>query len=106
MSYMKNSNTKTIYLEPVTENEVSAIVNSLKISSPGWDDISSKVIKNTYKSFIKPLTYLYNLSTNTGIFPDELKIAKVIPIYKSKEFFFITTDQFQYYQLSLKYWKD
>ena len=61
MSYMKNSNTKTIYLEPVTENEVSAIVNSLKISSPEWDDISSKVIKKTYKSFIKPLTYLYNL---------------------------------------------
>ena len=47
MSYMKNSNTKTIYLEPVTENEVSATVNSLKISSPGWDDISSKVIKKT-----------------------------------------------------------
>ena len=33
MSYMKNSNTKTIYLESVTENEVSAIVNALKISS-------------------------------------------------------------------------
>ena len=31
MSYMKNSNTKTIYLEPVTENEVSAIVNSQNI---------------------------------------------------------------------------
>ena len=85
MSYMKNSNAKTIYLELVTENEVSAIVNSLKISSTGWDDISSKVIKKTYKSFIKPLTYLYNISINTGIFPDELKIAKVIPIYKSKE---------------------
>ena len=82
MSYTKNSNTKTIYLEPVTENEVSAIVNSLKISSPGWDDISSKVIK---KSFIKLLTYLYNLSINTGIFQHELKIAKVIPIYKAKE---------------------
>ena len=107
MSYMKNSNTKTIYLEPVTENEVSAIVNSLKISSPAWDDISSNVIKKTYKSFIKPLTYLYNLSINIGIFPDELKIAKVIPIYKSKEKkYFLTTDQFQYYQLSLEYWKD
>ena len=31
MSYMKNSNTKTIYLEPVTENEVPAIVNSQNI---------------------------------------------------------------------------
>ena len=31
MSYMKNSNTKTIYLELVTENDVSAIVNSQNI---------------------------------------------------------------------------
>ena len=40
MSSMKNSKTKTVYLEPVTENEVSPKVNSLKKSSPGWDDIS------------------------------------------------------------------
>ena len=29
-----------------------------------------------------PLTYIYNLSLETGIFPENLKIAKVIPVFK------------------------
>ena len=33
--------------------------------------------------YIKPLTFLINQSFHNGIFPDELKLAKVIPIYKS-----------------------
>ena len=32
---------------------------------------------------ITPLTYIINLSNNQGHFTDELKLAKVIPIYKS-----------------------
>ena len=33
--------------------------------------------------YIKPLTNLINLSIKQGIFPDELKIARVVPIFKS-----------------------
>ena len=40
-------------------------------------------MKQNIHALIKPLTYLINCSINKGIFPDELKIAKVIPIYKS-----------------------
>ena len=32
-----------------------------------------------------PLSYLYNCSFQLGIFLDSLKIAKVLPIYKSEE---------------------
>ena len=58
-------------------------INCLKNTSPGWDDINSKVVKCTYHLYIAPLTYLINWSLAQGVFPKELKIAKVIPIYKS-----------------------
>ena len=31
----------------------------------------------------EPLKYLFNLSIVKGIFPDDLKIAKVTPVYKA-----------------------
>ena len=39
---------------------------------------------NVLKSILsKPLEILYNLSFNTGVFPDAFKIANVTPVYKS-----------------------
>ena len=83
--YISNHIFDTIYLEPVTENEVENIIINLKNSSPGWDDFTAKIVKLSYPSFIIPLTYICNLSLSSGIVPNDLKIAKVIPIFKSKE---------------------
>ena len=51
-------------------------------NSFGLDGISSKLIKIIEPAIIKPLTLLFNQVLNTGVFPDELKIAKVIPLFK------------------------
>ena len=51
-------------------------------SSSGCDGISSKLLKVIEPVIIKPLTLLINQVLNTGTFPDKLKIAKVIPIFK------------------------
>ena len=40
------------------------------------------VAKQSIQSFIKPLTGLINSSFQNDIFPDEMKIAKVIAIFK------------------------
>ena len=45
----------------------------------------ASILKQCIDIYIDPLTYLINLSINQGIFPSELKIAKVIPIYKSDD---------------------
>ena len=50
-------------------------------NSCGHGDISSKLSNVIAPVIIKSLTLLINQVLNTGIFPDKLKIAKVIPIY-------------------------
>ena len=55
----------------------------MKHSSPGWDSLPTHILKLHLADYIKPLTYLINKSFETGIFPDELKIAKIVPIFKS-----------------------
>ena len=39
-----------------------------------------KIVKNI---LVKPLTHVLNLSLLSGTFPDELKVANVVPIFKS-----------------------
>ena len=84
-SYIQNRIQDTIFIEPTSEYEIEQIILSLKNTSPGWDNILPKIIKLSYQSLIKPLTHIFNLSLTTGIVPNNLKIAKVIPLYKSKE---------------------
>ena len=64
---------------------MSKIIMYLKNSSPGWDNFQSNVIKDTSDLLLLPLTHLLNLSITQGVCPDELKIAKVIPIFKSDD---------------------
>ena len=85
------------------KNEIIPVVYSLKNSSPGYDEMTASILKQCSDTYIDPLTYLITLSINQGIFPDELKIAKVLPIYKSDDKHLIkNTDQYLFYLFSLK----
>lgn len=75
-------NKRSIFLNPVTETEVSYILSHLKNSSAGNDHFEPKVVKHVSKYLVIPLVYICNLSFSEGIFPSPLKIAKVVPIYK------------------------
>ena len=74
---------KNMFLFPVTESEVEGAAKTLKNkSSAGIDEIPDFMIKQCIKQLKKPLTGIYNTSLESGTFPDQLKIAKVIPVYK------------------------
>ena len=62
--------------------EVKQVISSLKNSSAGWDEFPTFVAKKCVDGYIKPLTYLINTSFVEGIFPSELKLARVVPIFK------------------------
>ena len=75
-----------MYIEPVSPSTVIATAIKLKPKTDsGIDEISTKLLRDTVEKVIEPLTYIINKSLDTGIIPDDLKIAKVIPIYKSSD---------------------
>merc|ERR1712105_380694 len=51
-------------------------------SSAGHDEFSSKFIKLSLPLLVPALGKIFNLALSSGVYPDELKIAKVIPIFR------------------------
>ena len=83
---MPESIIHSMFIETVEQSEVYAIANKLKYKlSHGHDDISTKLLKNTITNILQPITHIINVSFNTGVVPQEMKIAKVIPIHKSTD---------------------
>ena len=82
-NYLNKEIHSSFTLMNIDEAAINKIINNLPPkSSSGCDGISSKLLKVIAPVIIKPLTLLINQVLNTGTFPDKLKIAKVIPIFK------------------------
>ena len=70
-------------LEPITSNDIIYEIKRLKHNkSPGHDLIVSKVIKLCPELFATNLSKIYNWGIENGKYPADLKIAKVIALYK------------------------
>ena len=75
-----------MFFTNIDPKQVLGIINALSsYKSPGLDGISNKVLKISAESIITPLTHILNQSFVKGIFPECLKTAKVIPLYKKGE---------------------
>ena len=80
---MKDKITDSMFIQPVIQSEVQTLIKQLNLSSPGYDSISATVVKAAKDSFILPLTHVLNISLSTGVFPAEMKIARIIPLLKT-----------------------
>ena len=69
----------------VTEMDVKKVVKSRRVSGPGSDDVSLRLIKDGIDILAPTITSLINKSLTSGIYPNDLKIAKIIPIFKGGE---------------------
>ena len=81
MTYVNNIE-RSIVILVVTCEEIKGVIHSLNNSSSGWDEIPTFLVKKCVDSFIEPLTYLVNFSISDGIFPSELKLVRIVPIFK------------------------
>ena len=82
--YLKAPIPQSIFLSDVTSDEIIQLSRQLKQShSPGLDQIDPGLAKISIPVIAHLLDSLINCSFKSGIFPDPLKIAKVIPLHKS-----------------------
>ena len=63
-----------MFLSPVDDLEIIRTVQKSK---------NKRSTKKIISILVKPLAHICNVSFQTGVFPNKMKIAKVIPLYKS-----------------------
>ena len=79
-------NLNSLVLRQTTEKEIRTLISQLpNKSSSGHDQISNKLLKGICDAISYPLVIVFNQSITQGIFPDIMKLADVIPLYKGKD---------------------
>ena len=85
-SFLDGSFTQSIFFNPTTQEEIAEICGNFSSRQSSWlDQIPMTVIKEYILLLCEPLTHIINLSIQHDIVPDEMKIARVIPIFKSDD---------------------
>lgn len=82
--YLPLSISSSLFLVPISPFEVMQQIHSLKNKkSCGCDNIATYFVILAANVLANPLSILLNYSFEFGIFPECLKTAKIIPIFKS-----------------------
>ena len=82
MMYLPPRIMQAMEIPRTNANEVSSVIRSLKNKKCRTNDFSPSVLKRNVHLLAQPLTLLLNQSFEQGIFPNRLKLAHVIPLYK------------------------
>ena len=90
LDFMEQPLLNSIYLSEVTSGEISNILKSLNNGAAGYDELKACLLKHISPFITEPLKYLSNLSLSEGVFPTELKLANVIPLYKADDVFWFS----------------
>ena len=95
---MNNPLKGSFFLEPVTIHEVLKIVNaSPNKTSMDHSGINFALLKECISFIVKPVCHIANNSFEMGIFPERMKITKVIPILnQERKILLQITDQVYY----------
>ena len=82
LEYLKTPFCNTFFISPTTAEEIESEITKLKsIKATGPFSILVTILKILKTVVSKPLEVLFNASFETGIVPDNFKLANVIPVY-------------------------
>ena len=84
--FLQGSFSNSMFVYDTDTKEICNIVSMRSTSSSkGFDYIAPKIVKSVIDEILCPLTTIFNISLQRGEFPDQLKITKIVPIYKSDD---------------------
>ena len=64
------------------ESEIIEIVKKFKGKlSTDFNDLNMDIVKRVMTNIVKPFSHICNTSLISGIFPDNMRIAKVVSLY-------------------------
>ena len=82
--YLNGNYAAILFMFPTCEAEILHTTTNLKAStSEGYDNVSTQLLKQTVKEVATPLAHIVNLSLSHDIFPNDMKLAKIVPIFKN-----------------------
>ena len=74
---------KSIYIYPITSEEILFLIGKLKNNFPGYDEIPAKVVKAAATLICETLAFVFNNFIGTGTVPCKLKMSIITPVLKS-----------------------
>ena len=80
---LPNMNVNSIFIKPTDVFEIKNIIENLKLRNGGVDKINSKTLKVISNNISDTLAHIFNKCIEKSIWPDALKTAEVVPIFKS-----------------------
>ena len=81
--YLGHEQSHNFKFDTITNNETIRIITNIKSKhSCGHDSISTALLKQIKTEVSPSITLIINQCLTTGIFPNKLKIAKVVPVFK------------------------
>ena len=97
-NYLSGSDLNSFFLGVVTEVELESIIGNLNSRKTIGPYSIPTVILKEFKDILKiPLTIIINISFQTGIFPEQCKIAHITSVFKKGD----TLDSSNYRPVSL-----
>ena len=82
--YLTNTISSSIYLQPPTSNEILNLILELNDNKAlGHDNIPAYFLNVSGYIITPNLKYFTNFIFNSGVFPSNCKIPKVVPIFKN-----------------------
>lgn len=81
--FLPPQSVNSIFLAPIAPEEMRGYINSLKSKqSRDINGLSTKFLQYLDDEISIPLCHIFNLMIEHGVFPNSLKISRVVPIFK------------------------